>query len=194
MYFENTSTIRIASAIAVRVAVGASDDRVGAVLLRGGIRGPHRPVLTESSAEESSMSVDPVPPTLAVARDPAESWDQPGTAVEFRDAVMLPARTAEPRHGWRHAVYRAAGGSLNLGPGPAERRLRELEARLRTPLAGSRRVVVMSRKGGVGKTTITLALGSTFSELRGDRAHAATLAAGSDTYRRAYRTDPCRSR
>jgi putative peptide zinc metalloprotease protein len=138
--------------------------------LRGGIRGPHRPVLTESSAEESSMSVDPVPPTLAVARDPAESWDQPGTAVEFRDAVMLPARTAEPRHGWRHAVYRASGGSLNLGPGPAERRLRELEARLRTPIAGSRRVVVMSRKGGVGKTTITLALGSTFSELRGDRA------------------------
>jgi putative peptide zinc metalloprotease protein len=137
---------------------------------RGLRRGSHRPVMTESSAEESSMSVDPVPPALAVARDPAESWDQPGTAAEFRDAVMLPARTAEPRHGWRHAVYRASGHSLNLGPGPAERRLAELEARLRTPISGSRRVVVMSRKGGVGKTTITLALGSTFSELRGDRA------------------------
>jgi len=29
--------------------------------------------------------------------------------------------------------------------------------------------VVMSRKGGVGKTTMTLALGSTFASLRGDR-------------------------
>lgn len=138
--------------------------------LRGLTGGPHRPVMTESSAEESNMSVDPVPPTLAVAPDPAASWGQPGTAAEFRDAVMLPARTAEPRHGWRHTLYRATGGTLNLGPGPAEQRLAELEARLRTPIAGSRRVVVMSRKGGVGKTTITLALGSIFSELRGDRA------------------------
>jgi putative peptide zinc metalloprotease protein len=37
------------------------------------------------------------------------------------------------------------------------------------PIRGSRRVVVMSRKGGVGKTTITMGLGSTYSTLRGDR-------------------------
>jgi putative peptide zinc metalloprotease protein len=40
---------------------------------------------------------------------------------------------------------------------------------LRAPIEGSRRVVVMSRKGGVGKTTMTLALGSTFTTIRGDR-------------------------
>jgi putative peptide zinc metalloprotease protein len=58
---------------------------------------------------------------------------------------------------------------VNPGPGAAERRQAELEERLRQPIDGSRRVVIMSRKGGVGKTTTTLALGSTFSQLRGDR-------------------------
>ena len=55
------------------------------------------------------------------------------------------------------------------GPSAAEQQRAELERRLRTPISGSRRVVVMSRKGGVGKTTISLALGSTFAMLRGDR-------------------------
>ena len=58
---------------------------------------------------------------------------------------------------------------MNPGPGPVEQRRTELEHRLCAPIEGSHRVVVMSRKGGVGKTTMTLALGSTFSTLRGDR-------------------------
>ena len=59
-----------------------------------------------------------------------------------------------------------------MNPGPERRPssgASELERRLRTPIEGSRRVVVLSRKGGVGKTTIALALGSTFAMLRGDR-------------------------
>ena len=91
------------------------------------------------------------------------------TADAFADAWMLPTRQPVPRTGWRRAVFRASGGAVNPGPGAAERRRAELEERLRQPIEGSRRVVVMSRKGGVGKTTTTLALGSTFSELRGDR-------------------------
>ena len=34
---------------------------------------------------------------------------------------------------------------------------------------GTRRIVVMSRKGGVGKTTVTVGVGSTFAAARGDR-------------------------
>ncbi|RYB89448.1 hypothetical protein EUA06_15870 [Nocardioides glacieisoli] len=91
------------------------------------------------------------------------------SAADFTDAVMYAPRVPVPRRGWRRAVYEGSGHTVNLGPGPTELSLKELERRLRTPIEGSRRVVVLSRKGGVGKTTIALALGSTFAMLRGDR-------------------------
>lgn len=104
-------------------------------------------------------------PTVAVAPDPPTVV----SAADFTDAVMYALPAPVPTQGWRSAVYRGSGHLLNPGPSLPEQRRRELEARLRTPIDGSRRVVVMSRKGGVGKTTITLALGSTFALLRGDR-------------------------
>lgn len=45
----------------------------------------------------------------------------------------------------------------------------ELRQRARAPLTRSRRVVVASRKGGVGKTTVALLLGHTFADARLDR-------------------------
>ena len=91
------------------------------------------------------------------------------SAADFTDEVMYAPRVPVPRRGWRRAVYAGTGHLVNPGPGVAEQRRQELERRLRTPIHGSRRVVVLSRKGGVGKTTISLALGSTFAMLRGDR-------------------------
>ena len=104
-------------------------------------------------------------PAVVVAPDPPRVL----TAADFTDEVMYAAPAPVPTQGWRSAVYRGSGHLLNPGPSLPEQRRRELERRLRTPVDGSRRVVVMSRKGGVGKTTITLALGSTFALLRGDR-------------------------
>ncbi|CUR58351.1 putative ATPase involved in chromosome partitioning [metagenome] len=105
-----------------------------------------------------------------------DTFDQPPvaeppvlSAADFTDAVMYAPRVPPPRQGWRRAVYQGSGHAVNPGPSPTEQRRQELERRLRTPIEGSRRVVVLSRKGGVGKTTITLALGSTFAMLRGDR-------------------------
>ncbi len=91
------------------------------------------------------------------------------TAADFTDGRMLEPRPPAPTTGWQRAVYVASGRTVNLGPGAKEQRRYELEERLRAPIEGSRRVAVMSRKGGVGKTTMTLALGSTFATLRGDR-------------------------
>ena len=91
------------------------------------------------------------------------------SAADFTDAVMYAPRVPAPRRGWRRAVYEGSGHVLNPGPSATEQQRQELERRLRTPIEGSRRVVVLSRKGGVGKTTIALALGSTFAMLRGDR-------------------------
>ena len=71
--------------------------------------------------------------------------------------------------GWQRTLYRLSGHTIRLGPGAEERRRAERAAALRTPIEGTRRVVVMSRKGGVGKTTITLSLGSILATERGDR-------------------------
>ena len=48
-------------------------------------------------------------------------------------------------------------------------RRNQLMNRVRTPFDGTRRIVVMSRKGGVGKTTVTVGVGATFASARGDR-------------------------
>ena len=92
------------------------------------------------------------------------------TAAGLTDETILgPPAGPRSESEWRRAVYRATGGLLNPRPTAAERSRAELLARVTAPIKGSRRVVVMSRKGGVGKTTITLALGSTYATLRGDR-------------------------
>jgi putative peptide zinc metalloprotease protein len=106
-----------------------------------------------------------------------DAFDAPPPAVEpsvlsaadFTDAIMYAPRVPPPRQGWRRAVYRATAGTLNPGLGPAERQRIAIPARLCAPIRGSHRIVVISRKGGVGKTTTTFALGSTFAALRGDR-------------------------
>jgi putative peptide zinc metalloprotease protein len=91
------------------------------------------------------------------------------TAADFTEEVMLGRRAHPPTRGWQRAVFVATRGALSPGPGRAERRELDLLSRLRTPIAGSRRIVVLSRKGGAGKTTTAVMLGHTFASQRGDR-------------------------
>ncbi|WP_156390953.1 MULTISPECIES: MinD/ParA family protein [unclassified Nocardioides] len=114
------------------------------------------------------------------------------SAADFTDSIMYRSRPPAPGRGWRRAVYDGSGHLVNPGPSAVEQRRRELERRLRTPITGSRRVVVMSRKGGVGKTTISLALGSTFAMLRGDRVIA--VDANPDAGNLAHRVAPPQER
>jgi MinD-like ATPase involved in chromosome partitioning or flagellar assembly len=71
--------------------------------------------------------------------------------------------------GWRRGFGALTGGVLTLPPGPREQRRNQYLARVRAPIDGTRRIVVMSRKGGVGKTTVTVGVGATFASVRGDR-------------------------
>ena len=84
--------------------------------------------------------------------------------------LLLPGKRATPDGGWRRTVYRASGGLVQVGESAASLRRRELVNRVRTPVAGGHhRVAVLSLKGGVGKTTVTVGLGATLASLRGDR-------------------------
>ena len=105
---------------------------------------------------------------LAGVTSPA-SGRSTATAADFTAERYLRGQAAPPRDGWRRFVYWLTGGRINFGPSPAEQAERQLIARAKAPVAGCRSIAVISRKGGVGKTTTTLMLGHTFASLRGDR-------------------------
>src|SRR6266545_4400288 len=75
------------------------------------------------------------------------------TAADFTAERYLRDQSMAPRDGWRRIVFWLTGGRVNLGPSPAEMAERELIARAKTPVPGCRSIAVISRKGGVGKTT-----------------------------------------
>lgn len=93
----------------------------------------------------------------------------PGGPGSSLDDVPLRRAKRAPGSGWRKAVHHVSRGAINPGMSAEERRLQELVARIRQPVRGDYRIAVLSLKGGVGKTTTTMGLGSTFSSIRGDR-------------------------
>lgn len=104
-------------------------------------------------------------------------------ADEFTTAEIVPARTSGARRWPVRAGRRLRQAAALLGPSAFRRR--KLVKRIQTPLDGARRIAVISRKGGVGKTTTTLMLGHTFAAYRDDRIIAldGNPDAGSLTYR-----------
>ena len=105
---------------------------------------------------------------------PPEHGEPPQWQAESADSLtadlLLPGRHAAPPSGWRRALYQVTGGLVRAPQSAADRRRKDLVQRSRTPVAGGHhRVAVLSLKGGVGKTTTTVGLGSTLASLRGDR-------------------------
>lgn len=77
---------------------------------------------------------------------------------------------AEPEGRWQRFVYTVSGHRINLGDGKRARSRKELDRRISAPLAGGAKFVpVLSRKGGVGKTTVTTLLGMALADARDDR-------------------------
>ncbi|CRY80583.1 MinD-like ATPase involved in chromosome partitioning or flagellar assembly [Nocardia farcinica] len=91
----------------------------------------------------------------------------PGHSVN--DLNLLKRARRAPRSGWRRAVHKASGGIINPGESAADIVYRDLVERVNQPVRGDYRIAILSLKGGVGKTTTTVGLGSTFASLRGDR-------------------------
>ena len=77
---------------------------------------------------------------------------------------------SEPEGVWQHFLYSISGRRINLGDSKRARARKELDRRISAPLAGGARFVpVLSRKGGVGKTTVTTLLGMALADARDDR-------------------------
>ncbi|WP_253905204.1 MinD/ParA family ATP-binding protein [Arthrobacter sp. H14] len=73
-----------------------------------------------------------------------------------------------PSGGLRGAVYKASGGTVNLGPSARQREDDALEKRISRQLHGAYNTAVLSLKGGIGKTSTTVGVGMTLAEFRGD--------------------------
>jgi len=89
-----------------------------------------------------------------------------------REVLRRPAKQP-PRSGWRWLVWVLTFGLLDLGESPADARRAQLVARVNQTIRGDYKIAMLSMKGGVGKTTTTVGLGSTFASLRGDHVVAA---------------------
>ena len=82
--------------------------------------------------------------------------------VDVKTSVKMPSK-----RGWRHVLYRLT--RINLGPSPDEIYEMDLHNRIRRNARDSYQIGVFGLKGGVGKTALTVVLGSTLSKVRGDR-------------------------
>ncbi len=88
------------------------------------------------------------------------------------DRLLDPAHVVrpEPEGAWQHFVYTISGRRINLGDGKRARERKELDRRIAGRLSGGARFVpILSRKGGVGKTTVTTLLGMALADARDDR-------------------------
>ncbi len=78
--------------------------------------------------------------------------------------------------GWREVIHRVTG--IDLGPGKGSAYDSGLRERIRASVGTAFPIAVLNLKGGVGKTAVVEALGSTFADVRDDRIIAVDIDAG----------------
>ncbi len=96
--------------------------------------------------------------------------DGPEPAAALTADRLLRRSAAAPAGGWRRWLHRLSLGQINVGDSDKVRLQRAREHRIAARLGQRTRYVpVLSRKGGVGKTTVTTLLGMALADLRDDR-------------------------
>ena len=79
-------------------------------------------------------------------------------------------KRAKPEGGWNSFVYATTLHLVNLGDSPAVRARKAVDQRIDRQFEGGTRFIpVLTRKGGVGKTTVTALLGMALADVREDR-------------------------
>jgi putative peptide zinc metalloprotease protein len=119
-------------------------------------------MLEDDLADDDAEIVDYVEPTDV---SPASKR----RAEDLTSDTVLRVHSRPPQAGWRRFVYELTGGLIHPRLSRSERARAEQLGLIRTLVTQPRRIAVVSRKGGVGKTTTTLMLGQTLARERGDR-------------------------
>ncbi|WP_178132193.1 AAA family ATPase, partial [Mycobacterium gordonae] len=118
-------------------------------------------------APPAPMSAGP-PPAPTRARRPAPAPTQPPMAPAPEPRQAPPQATKQvPQRGWRGALYKFT--RINAGLSRDEKYEQDLRARVSRKARGSYQIGMLGLKGGVGKTTTTVTLGTMLAQVRGDR-------------------------
>lgn len=137
----------------------------------GGLRplNPHDLVAVDpSSLEDDLDDVDEEGEIIEVAA-PETAPASTRRADDLHAGTVLRGRNRPPESGWRRVVYEVSGGMVQPRLSRSQQERVEQLSVIRTLVTQPRRITVLSRKGGVGKTTTTLMLGQTLASQRGDR-------------------------
>ena len=102
-----------------------------------------------------------------------EVFDEPEPAAMLTADRLIDASAkfrAAPESGWRRLVFFATLKLVNLGDPPKVKARKAMDARIGAALEGGTKFIpVLTRKGGVGKTTISTLLGMALAQVREDR-------------------------
>lgn len=116
---------------------------------------------TNGSAATTNWPGAAAVPDLAVAIGEQRAIDTLAQ-VGVKSAVRM-----HSQRGWRRLLYRTT--RINLGLSRDELYELDLYARIRRNARDTYQIGIVGLKGGVGKSAVTVALGSTLSKVRGDR-------------------------
>ena len=141
-------------------------------------------IVHDISVEEPVEERPPIVPLPGRDSDPAPEYtrrDRINHAVPQtpEPAAMLTAerlltakkrRRPAPEGAWPHFIYTISLHLANLGDSRRVRERKAVDARINREFEGSARFVpILTRKGGVGKTTITSLIGMAMADVREDR-------------------------
>jgi MinD-like ATPase involved in chromosome partitioning or flagellar assembly len=102
-----------------------------------------------------------------------ETFDEPEPAAMLTADRLLDASAkfrAAPESGWRRFVFFISLKLINLGDSPKVKARKAMDAKIGALLEGGAKYIpVLTRKGGVGKTTISTLLGMALAQVREDR-------------------------
>jgi len=140
--------------------------------------------LSTSSVRITTAATSPLPVAEAESLEPrtnytrrdslrGETFDTPEPAAMLTADRLIDEKSRKsyaPESGIRRFVYYLTFRQLNLGDSLKVRERKELDARIGASFeSGTKFVPVLTRKGGVGKTTVTTLLGMALAMVRDDR-------------------------
>lgn len=98
------------------------------------------------------------------------STPEPSALLTDERLLDIKEKQAAPEGLWQGFIYAITFHTVNLGDSRKARARKAMETRIATALTGDARFVpVLTRKGGVGKTTTTTLLGQALARVREDR-------------------------
>ncbi|WP_394552163.1 MinD/ParA family protein [Agromyces sp. MMS24-JH15] len=160
-------------------AGGVATRSIEVVASGGGYRGSHRrdgtstgPISTEAVPRRDRVRTDTGPTIVVPTTEPPAELLPESSDTLTPDRLIERNRTTRPipRGGFNRFLYEVTFHGVNLGDSAKVRAHQAMNDRISRHFEGGARFVpVLTRKGGVGKTTITTLLGMALADAREDR-------------------------